>query len=177
MALACSTGSCSMRSRRTRRRRSTDCHPHREQAAAGRRLRRHSPESCGADGCRCGEGVRHRDRTTRRQSGRAARAPARLGAAGRCRSGATATLDRSDPGLVHALGVELMARMGPRGQTLVQEAARKCGRPCSSTCASRRRSTTSTSRYSSRNARPPKRLRAPRPEPDALRLAPRRRRQ
>jgi hypothetical protein len=40
--------------------------------------------------------------------------------------GATATLDRSDPGLVHALGVELMARMGPRGQTLVQEAARKC---------------------------------------------------
>jgi hypothetical protein len=40
--------------------------------------------------------------------------------------GATATLDRSDPGLVHALGVELMARMGPRGQTLVQEAARRC---------------------------------------------------
>lgn len=40
--------------------------------------------------------------------------------------GATATLDRSDPALVHALGVELMARMGPRGQTLVQEAARRC---------------------------------------------------
>ena len=40
--------------------------------------------------------------------------------------GATATLDRSDPGLIHALGVELMARVGPRGQTLVEEAARKC---------------------------------------------------
>jgi ABC-type Zn2+ transport system substrate-binding protein/surface adhesin len=36
------------------------------------------------------------------------------------------TLDLSDPGLVQAVGLELMARVGPRGQTLVQEAARKC---------------------------------------------------
>ncbi len=40
--------------------------------------------------------------------------------------GAAATLDRSDPGLVHALGVEMMARVGPKGQALVEEAARKC---------------------------------------------------
>ncbi len=40
--------------------------------------------------------------------------------------GAAATLDRSDPGLIHALGVELMARVGPKGQALVEEAARKC---------------------------------------------------
>jgi len=40
--------------------------------------------------------------------------------------GNAGTLDRSDPGLVHAVGLELMARVGPRGQTLVQEAARKC---------------------------------------------------
>jgi hypothetical protein len=38
----------------------------------------------------------------------------------------TATLDRSNPGLVHALGLELTARVGPSGQRLVQEAARKC---------------------------------------------------
>jgi hypothetical protein len=40
--------------------------------------------------------------------------------------GSPRTLDQSDPGLVHAVGLELMARVGPRGQTLVQEAARKC---------------------------------------------------
>ncbi len=40
--------------------------------------------------------------------------------------GSAPTLDRSDPGLVHAVGLELMGRVGPRGQTLVQEAARKC---------------------------------------------------
>jgi hypothetical protein len=40
--------------------------------------------------------------------------------------GSAPTLDRSAPALVHAVGLELMARVGPRGQTLVQEAARKC---------------------------------------------------
>jgi hypothetical protein len=40
--------------------------------------------------------------------------------------GSAGTLDQSDPGLVNAVGLELMARVGPRGQTLVQEAARKC---------------------------------------------------
>lgn len=44
-------------------------------------------------------------------------APAQQGAA---------TLDRSDPALVHAIAGELKARIGPDGQTLVEEAARKC---------------------------------------------------
>jgi hypothetical protein len=38
----------------------------------------------------------------------------------------SATLDRSDPALVRALGAELAARIGPSGQSIVQEAARKC---------------------------------------------------
>jgi len=38
----------------------------------------------------------------------------------------TATLDQSNPGLVEALSQEITARVGPNGQRLVQEAARKC---------------------------------------------------
>jgi hypothetical protein len=38
----------------------------------------------------------------------------------------SATLDRSDPALIQALAGELKARIGPGGQTLVEEAARKC---------------------------------------------------
>jgi hypothetical protein len=38
----------------------------------------------------------------------------------------SATLDRGDPALVRALAGELKSRIGPEGQTLVEEAARKC---------------------------------------------------
>jgi hypothetical protein len=38
----------------------------------------------------------------------------------------SATLDRSAPALVRALANELSGRLGPEGQSIVQEAARKC---------------------------------------------------
>ncbi len=37
-----------------------------------------------------------------------------------------ATLAQSAPGLIQALGLEVAARVGPGGKTLVEEAARKC---------------------------------------------------
>lgn len=60
------------------------------------------------------------------RAGPAGPAPAPRPATPVAASPGTATLDRSNPGLVHALGLELTARVGPSGHRLVQEAARKC---------------------------------------------------
>jgi len=70
-----------------------------------------------------------------------------------------------------------MARVGPRGQTLVQEAARKCRTTVQFylRLAAQVDDLDLKVQLSQRAA--PKLQRAPRPEPDALRLAPRRRRQ
>jgi hypothetical protein len=60
------------------------------------------------------------------KAGAVARTPAPPPATPAAAPPGTATLDQSNPGLVHALGLELTARVGPNGHRLVQEAARKC---------------------------------------------------